>query len=236
MHAGDPTAAISSLEGSRFVGLGRALHLSARLLTHRGMNAYTDLPHTARSATKGSEPGKWQDGSVTQDADRSTAQIELADLHRLGELAAEAEAELFRRNPQGSGRYAGRLLCRALRQGTALHYLHGDNGVKDFDVWSFYAADDDWPFPARWRGTRDFGASKFGRYPDDPSRYAGRRVDLLGRSLPVPMHLDPAHALRQYLAARRTNSAKALAAKAVVLIHPLDRVGEIVWPMSEPAD
>ena len=111
----------------------------------------------------------------------------MADLLRLAALAADAEAELFRRNPQGSGRYAGRLLGRALCQGAALHYVNGSNGVKDFDVWSFYAQSDDWPFPARWRGTRDFGPSKFGRYPGDPPRYSGRRVDLLGRLLPADL-------------------------------------------------
>jgi hypothetical protein len=38
----------------------------------------------------------------------------MADLLRLAALAADAEAELFRRKPRGSGRYAGRLLGRAL--------------------------------------------------------------------------------------------------------------------------
>jgi hypothetical protein len=164
------------------------------------------------------------------DPDRSLARIGTADLLRLAALAADAEAELFRRNPQGSGRYAGRLLGRALCQGSALHYVDGRNGVKDFDVWSFYAQHDDWPFPPRWRGTRDFGPSKFGRYPGDPPRYAGRRVDFLGRSLPVGPGADPADALRRYLTAGGTTSAKALAAKAVVLIDPQDRAGEVVWP------
>jgi len=167
---------------------------------------------------------------VSADTDRSLARIEVADLLRLAALAADAEAELFSRNPDGSGRYAGRLLCRALCQGAALHYVNEKNGVKDFDIWSFYAQYDDWPFPARWRGTRDFGPSKFGRYPGDPPRYSGRRVDLLGRSLPVAPGTDPADAIRRYLAARRTKSAKALATKAVVLIDPQNRAGEIVWP------
>lgn len=167
---------------------------------------------------------------MPKDADRSSAQIELADLLRLAALAADAEADLFRRYPQGSGRYAGRLLGRTLCQGAALHYVNGINGVKDFDVWSFYAAHSDWPFPPRWRGTRDFGPSKFGRYPDDPPRYSGRRVDLLGRSLPVPIGSDPVEALLNYLAARQTDSAKALAAKAMVLIDPPERAGEVVWP------
>lgn len=136
----------------------------------------------------------------------------MADLLRPTALAADAEAELFSRNPQGSGRYAGRLLGRALCQGAALHYVNGSNGVKDFDVWSSYAEHDDWPFPARWRGTRDFGPSKFGRYPGDLSRYSGRRVDLLGRSLPVAPGADPAVVLRSYLSGQRTRTAKELAA------------------------
>jgi len=102
---------------------------------------------------------------VPKDSDRSLAQIERTDLLRLAALAADAEADLFRRNPQGSGRYAGRLLCRALCQGAALHYVNKRNGVKDFDVWSFYAQYDDWPFPARWRGTRDFGPLKVRQIP-----------------------------------------------------------------------
>jgi hypothetical protein len=169
---------------------------------------------------------------VPAESDRSLARIEIADLLRLAALAADAEAELFRRNPQSSGRYAGRLLGRALCQGAALHYVNQSNGVKDFDVWSFYAQYDDWPFPARWRGTRDFGPSKFGRYSGDPPRYSGRRVDLLGRSLAAEPGADPAYVLRRYLAARRTDSAKAPPAKAVVLIDAQNRAGEIVWPAS----
>ena len=102
---------------------------------------------------------------MPEDSDRSLARIGRADLLRLAALAADAEADLFKRNPQGSGRYAGRLLGRALCQGAALHYVNKRNGVKDFDVWSFYAQYEDWPFPARWRGTRDFGLSRFGKYP-----------------------------------------------------------------------
>jgi hypothetical protein len=113
------------------------------------------------------------------DRDRSFAGIGLGDLLRLAELAADAEAELFARDPVGSGWYTGRLLTRPLCQGAALHYVDMRNSVKDFDVWSFYAQHDDWPFPAWWRGTRDFGPSKFGRYPGDPRRrgrltYRGR--------------------------------------------------------------
>jgi hypothetical protein len=104
---------------------------------------------------------------------RSLARIDRNDLLRLAKIAADVEAGLFARHPQGAGRYAGRLICRALCQGAALHYLDGSNGVKDFDVWSFYAMRDDGPFPYRWRGTADYGPSKFGRYPDDPPPFTG---------------------------------------------------------------
>ena len=158
---------------------------------------------------------------------RSLERIGQSDLLRLAALAAEAEAGLFARHPLGAGRYAGRLLCRALCQGAALHYLNGRIGVKD--VWSFYAALDDGPFPYRWRGTADFGRSRFGRYPGDPPSYTGRRVDFLGRSLRAMPGAEPADVLHDYLSAARTESAKKLAAKAVILIHPERHLGECIW-------
>lgn len=93
----------------------------------------------------------------------------------------------------------------------AMHFVNGKNGVKDFDALSFYAQLDDWPFPGRWRGTRDFGPSKFSRYSDDPPQYVGRRVGLLGRSLRAASGTDSAHSIHDYLAAGWTTSAWALA-------------------------
>jgi hypothetical protein len=167
---------------------------------------------------------------MTTSGDRSMERIETSDLRHLADIAAKVEADLFARHPAGSGRYAGRLLCRALCQGAALHYVDHTNGVKDFDVWSFYAEHADGPFPARWRGTADFGPSKFGRYPGDPPPYHGRRVDLMGRSLPTLLEADPGEILRRYLSTARTTSARELAAKAAVLIFPSPRAGEVVWP------
>ncbi len=163
------------------------------------------------------------------EAARSLAHIDRSDLLRLAAFAAEAEAGLFARHPYSAGRYGGRLLCRALCQGAALHYLDGERGVKDFDVWSFYAACADGPFPYRWHGTADFGLSKFGRYPGDPPSYTGRRIDFFGRSLATPPGTDPATALRHYLSTARTASAKALASKAVIL-NPRTLVGSRCGP------
>jgi hypothetical protein len=169
------------------------------------------------------------DGGMTE-LERSFEHIERSDLLRLAALAAEREARLFAQHPDGAGRYAGRLLCRALCQGAALHYLDGRTGVKDFDVWSFYAALGDGPFPYRWRGTADYGPSRFGRYPGDAPSFTGRRVDFLGRSLPAPSGADPIEVLRVYLATARTDTAQALAAKAVILISPERIAGTVCWP------
>ena len=57
--------------------------------------------------------------------------------------------------------------------------MNEKNGVKDFDIWSFYAQYDDWPFPARWRGTREFGPSKFGIF-DTFADQTGREAHLSG--------------------------------------------------------
>jgi hypothetical protein len=61
----------------------------------------------------------------TVDVDRSLAPIEVADLLRLAALAVKAEAELFKRDPRGSGRYVGRQTARrpsrALTSGRIRH-------------------------------------------------------------------------------------------------------------------
>jgi len=41
---------------------------------------------------------------------------------------------------------------------------------------------------------------RFGRHSSDPPRYTGRRVNLLGRSLPAEPCADPADVLRRCLA------------------------------------
>jgi hypothetical protein len=57
---------------------------------------------------------------------RSLARIDRNDLLRLAELAADVEAGLFARHPRGAGRYAGRLVCRALCQGVGAHGIPQD--------------------------------------------------------------------------------------------------------------
>ena len=160
---------------------------------------------------------------------RSYERITPEDLDRLAEISRQDREDFFARKP----RYlilAEGLVCAAFLQGAAQHFVDGENGVKDFDVWTFYAARPDHPaFPWRRRVARDFGDPRFGRTPNTAG-FVGRRVDLLGRSIEVGVEGDPAADLAAYLSKGRTASARALARKAAVLIEPPDRRGAVVWP------
>ncbi|MBA2471799.1 MAG: hypothetical protein H0V41_05980 [Pseudonocardiales bacterium] len=96
------------------------------------------------------------------------------------------------------------MLLVALCQGAALHYLNGRTGVKDLDVYTFYSSHPVGPFPYRWpRPPCDFGSSELGRHPEDIG-FVGRHVDLMGRSLDVPVNADSIEAVRHYLRHNRT--------------------------------
>lgn len=160
---------------------------------------------------------------------RSYATISKSDLRKLAALAAADNEDFFHRNPLVGRHYRNRLLCIALCQGAALHYVDGRTGVKDFDVWSFFSEHPAMPFPARRSINADYGRSKFGR-PSADFEYQGRRVDLFGRSLPVRPSADPVEAVLLYLLTTKTKSAKELKKKAVVLLEPSELLGAIVWP------
>jgi hypothetical protein len=137
----------------------------------------------------------------------------------------------FERYPQWQHLYRNRILAVCLCQGAALHYVDGTNGVKDFDVWTFYAMQPEAPFPWRRRSTKDFGISKFGKHPKD-TRYLGRRVDLFGRAIDRERREEPVQAIQRYLRLEYTESARRLAMKPVVVIDPEAQRGKIIWPWS----
>jgi hypothetical protein len=160
---------------------------------------------------------------------RSLAPLTKRDLRRLGQLAAADRADLFSRKPEIGRLYVTRLFAVALCQGAALHFVDGKNGVKDFDVWSFFTESPVHPFPYRRNASADFGDPRFGTTPGSHG-YIGRRVDLLGRSIRAARPEDPIGSLRRYLSSGKTASARHLAQKAVVLIEPHNLLGTVVWP------
>jgi hypothetical protein len=192
-------------------------------------------------------------------SDRSPRAFAAITREHLGRLAvlADTDHEFFVRS-DGRPEYKARRLVVALAQGAALHYLDGQNGVKDLDVWTFYAGLPTSRFPADKRETHaDFGTSELGRqrYDFESARndrerarwrrwdaYAGRRVDFLMRALPVQPSSsveDVVDALRGWLVAglhsagSKKPTAWHLAQKAVVLVWPADHRGRIVWSSRE---
>lgn len=160
---------------------------------------------------------------------RSYIRIDREDLVTLSAIAANDRAEFFDLHPDWAKVYRDRFVGAALCQGAALHFTSGQVGIQDFDVYSFYAE-----HPARrWYAKRskhvDFGNSKFGKSLDRPE-FIGRRVDLLGRALPCEPTEDFASVVREWLRTGRTTTSRMLAQKAVVLLTPDSRVGEVVWP------
>lgn len=164
--------------------------------------------------------------------DRSYKPIRRKDLLRLAAIARSDREDLFRRNPGLAELYRDRLLSVTLCQGAALHFLDDRNGVKDFDVWTFYKTHPKRPFPPRRNVHRDFGDPRFGVLPKRPE-FKGRPVDLIGRSIPCRRGMTPIQAVREYLTTSRADSPRLLAKKAVVILEPEDKVGTIVWPVAQ---
>ena len=165
--------------------------------------------------------------------ERSREPLTEDDLRRLGAIARADREQMFSRSRHWAP-YRDRVLAVALCQGGALHYLDGRTGVKDLDVWTFFAAlHDRYPDRALYRRNKayDYGPSPLGRHPDLP-RYAGRKVDLLSDSIAVEPGADPGEAIRRWLRTERRGNPANLGKKAVVLIEPV--LGRVVWPELPP--
>ena len=97
-------------------------------------------------------------------------------------------------------------------------------------MWIFYTESKTRMFPPRRRAKVDLGDSKFGVSPDEPE-FVGRRVDLIGRSVPGARPGDVVGTLRRYLSEGKTQSARLLSLKAMILIEPAEKLGTVVWPL-----
>lgn len=166
------------------------------------------------------------------DIERSFEPIETEDLERLADMAEAERAELLEREHLSP--FRDRVLGVALCQGAAMHCVDGANGVKDFDVYTFFAGVPGRSEPSnRTPRQRDYGPSKFGRHPGDGDIFTGRRVDLFWRTLDAALDSDPTQAIRACLRhAQKGSTPWHLAQKAVVLLRPKARLGEVVWPVT----
>lgn len=176
-----------------------------------------------------------QSSSEADASERSHEAIGPQDIARLSQIARDDLARYIAQDVGRRAQFAGKKLCVALCQGAARHYLDKTTGVKDFDVFTFFAADGGRDFPPRRRARHDFGPSKFGRHPDDAG-YTGRRVDVMGRSIAHAPSASPIESLCQYLRTTPTRTAWCLAQKAVVVIDPFELRGQVVWPKPMKAE
>jgi hypothetical protein len=182
----------------------------------------------AHNLNLGAYPTAQYAGVVSDSPNRSFEQITAGDLAKLSVLARAEFKELFERHPYSLA-YADRLRLICLCQGAARHFVHRDHGVHDFDLWGFFDDIPHHPFPARWRATSDFEPSKFGHNPDDGSKFRGRRVDVMGRSISISGSEAPIDAVQRYLREGRTKSARLLAERPVVVVWPDSLSGQVIW-------
>ena len=158
---------------------------------------------------------------------RSWETLETHHLRRLAKIAISDLEDFFRRRSETGDLYRNRRMLLCLCQGGARHFVHQDNGVKDFDVWAFFRENPERPFPYRRRGVQDFGHSRFGCHPDDEN-YQGRRVDVFGRSLACGDGQRPRACVREWLGRGKTKSSRKIAKSPVVVIHPEADIGRIL--------
>ncbi len=142
----------------------------------------------------------------------------MADLERLADIARQDREDFFYRQPEWAKFYRDRILCVALCQGAAQHYIDSTTGINDFDVYTFYEAHTQKAWYAKRIKSYDFGDPKFGKSKDRPD-FIGRRVDCLGRSLTLFGDEGVETALRRYLREQKTETYRLLSYKAVVLLN-----------------
>lgn len=172
---------------------------------------------------------------------RSFEPVTDRDLVRLAELGQQHHERFAASFPE----WAGTLLATCLAQGAAQHRLHGDKGVKDFDVWLFYATPPG-RSPAHFPWNRntvqvDFGESLHGRqaYTDEDRAahnvaawecFDGRRVDLLARAIaPHPSGAHAAIAAWLERGRRQRGASSWWLAQAPVIDLSSGRIGETIW-------
>jgi hypothetical protein len=159
------------------------------------------------------EPAAEQDSeSATCPAERTFVPLTREHLDHLADLA-DRDHQAFTR-PAGRPEYRDRRLLTVLAQGAARHYLDcladcdpgSRTGVKDLDVWTFYAAIPGVTFPAAKRETHvDFGPSSWDAWDLRPGLRAQRP-----RAIPLePVGLLPGSP-RRLPHARPARSARCL--------------------------
>lgn len=173
---------------------------------------------TAWPADAGLVETEWCTTEITDDA-----------LKRIAEEALQDMQTFFQQRPE----IKRHRLCMVLAEDAANHYVKG-TGFRCISVWTFFiksqACRDFHPL----RHTRvDIGTDKFGhsswkKHPSDIG-FTGRGINCYGRSITERDEGDLKATLSHYLKTSKSKGASRLREKAVVLLWPEDRRGEIIW-------
>lgn len=166
---------------------------------------------------------------MSNSANRSYEIIDLDDLLRVFRIARSCLVDMLARSKTGQFYSANDILLACLSQGAAQHFVFHDRGVQDWDVLFFLRRNPLYKFPPRWRGKRDFGSSRFGRNPDDGPQFSGRRVDVMGRDIPLSIGQTPEQAVTAYLRKAQTHSARLWAKRPLIKLADDDSLGQIIW-------
>ena len=94
------------------------------------------------SLERGQQQHAVEAGTATPVSRRSFEGLQIEDLRRLAASAMENQNRFVGGNRWKYGWCENHLLMLCLCQGAAEHYVRGERGVKDFDVWAFYEAPD----------------------------------------------------------------------------------------------
>ncbi len=160
---------------------------------------------------------------------RSYERITTKDLKRITDIALRRLGSVFS-HAHVAALYRDRLLLLALCQGGAQHYVDRKNGLKDIDVWAFFREGPSKPFPYRTVWRADLGPSHLGRHPSDRT-YTGRRIDIIGRSIPWHQGEPADHAVRAWLNGG-SKSAKYIASRPVIGLAPVRYFKKLIWPLA----
>ena len=164
---------------------------------------------------------------------RSYKKITKDDLLRLRKIAIDYQKELCKKRVKYKSLER---LCICLCQGAGKHYIDGTTGVRDFDVYTFYKKNGV-NYPYRNVVIRDFQDNKFGttdgyseKVQNKLKDFTGRKVDIMGRQISVNKNETFKASVERYLSTEPTETAHFLAKKGVVVLDPLDNLGDILWP------
>ena len=160
--------------------------------------------------------------TVTHMNERSYERMRVDDLRGLAIIALKHLDAFVEEHRENYGWCENHLLLVCLCQGAAEHYVRGERGIKDFDVWTFFEVQaGEKPFPWRRHGTEDFGPSRYGgvgRNPRDKG-FTGRRIDVFGRSIARHAEQATEDAVLKWVRSKR-RSAQHIVTRPVVVLYP----------------